>query len=152
MIHSKRVPLLHVLTLAFGLLLAPALVSAHCQIPCGIYDDHARVAAMSEDAATVAKAARLINELSAETDAQSRQQLVRWVMNKEQHAQNIIGTICDYFLTQRVKPDQDDYAQRLQRHHAVILAAMKAKQSASPEAAAELAKTIEALHDYYPGE
>ncbi len=152
MIDAKRIPLLSALTLTLGLLLAPGQASAHCQIPCGIYDDHARVDAMREDAATVAKAARLINELSAASDAQSQQQLVRWVMNKERHAQNIIGTISDYFLTQRVKPDQDDYAQRLQRHHAVILAAMKAKQSVSTEAAAELADRIEALFEYYPGE
>ena len=48
------------LSLAF----LPFTVSAHCQIPCGIYDDHARVNAMLEDAATVAKATKLIAELA----------------------------------------------------------------------------------------
>jgi len=76
--------------------------SAHCQIPCGIYDDHARIQAMLEDAATVAKAVKLINELAEKTDPQSQNQVVRWVMNKEKHAQNIISTVSDYFLTQRV--------------------------------------------------
>ena len=41
----------------------PQLVQAHCQIPCGIYDDHARVQSMLEDAATVEKSIKLIEKL-----------------------------------------------------------------------------------------
>jgi nickel superoxide dismutase len=134
---------------AFGLFQPPA-VKAHCQIPCGIYDDYARVQAMLEDAVTVIKSARLINELAGKTDPQSQNQLVRWVMNKEHHAQKIIATISDYFLTQRVKPDQKDYAERLQKHHAVILAAMQAKQNADVKYGQALQSSIEALAPYYP--
>jgi nickel superoxide dismutase len=123
---------------------------AHCQIPCGIYDDHARVKAMLEDAATVAKSVKLINELAGKTDAQSQNQTVRWVMNKERHAQNVISTIGDYFLTQRVKPGQEDYAERLVKHHAVIVAAMRAKQNADAAHADALKASIEALAAYYP--
>ena len=125
-------------------------VQAHCQIPCGIYDDHARVLSMLEDAATVDKSAKLIAELAGKSDAESQNQLVRWVMNKEQHAQNIIDTISDYFLTQRVKSSQDDYTERLVKHHTVIVAAMKAKQNADKKYAEELQKSIEALAPYYP--
>ena len=88
--------------------------------------------------------------LSGKTDVQSQNQMVRWVMNKEEHAQKIIGIISDYYLTQRVKPDQKDYAERLQKHHAVILAAMKAKQNANSESVNALKKSIEALAVYYP--
>lgn len=123
---------------------------AHCQIPCGIYDDHARVVAMLEDAATVEKSITLINELAGKSDAQSQNQLVRWVMNKENHAQKIISSISDYFLTQRVKSSQDDYTERLKKHHAVIVAAMKAKQNSDMAAAAALKESIEALMPYYP--
>jgi nickel superoxide dismutase len=105
---------------------------------------------MLEDAATVEKSARLIAELSGKSDAQSRNQLVRWIMNKEKHAQKVIATIGDYFLTQRVKPTQEDYAKRLERHHAVILAAMKSKQNADVKYAKTLKETIEALSSYYP--
>ncbi len=125
-------------------------VHAHCQIPCGIYDDHARVQSMLEDAATVAKSANSIAETAGKPDPQSQNQLVRWVMNKEDHAQKIIVTISDYFLTQRVKPDQQDYAERLAKHHAVILAAMKAKQNADVKYAVTLQESIEALAPYYP--
>ncbi|MCB1876689.1 MAG: superoxide dismutase, Ni [Chromatiales bacterium] len=125
---------------------------AHCQIPCGIYDDHARVQSMLEDAATVAKSIKLINELAGKTDAQSQNQLVRWVMNKEKHAQNVISAISDYFLTQRVKAKQEDYKDRLVKHHAVIVAAMQAKQNADEKFATTLTESIEALAPYYPAE
>ena len=92
----------------------------------------------------------MIGELGGKTDAQSQNQLVRWVMNKEAHAQKIITTISDYFLTQRVKPDQPDYAERLKNHHLVILAAMKAKQNADGASVESLKKSIEALSSYYP--
>lgn len=122
---------------------------AHCQIPCGIYNDHARVQLMLEDATTIKKSMTLIAELSEKSDAQSQNQLVRWVMNKEKHAQNIISTISDYFLTQRVKPNQKDYAGRLIKHHAVIIAAMKAKQNVDMKYAKELKESIEELLPYY---
>jgi nickel superoxide dismutase len=134
-----------------GLMLMTALpASAHCQLPCGIYDDYARVKLMLEDTATIEKATKMIAELSGKTDAQSQNQIVRWVMNKEKHAQNIITTISDYFLTQRVNPTQKDYSERLIKHHTVIVAAMKAKQNASGQYAEALKTAIEALAPYYP--
>ena len=39
-------------------------VRSHCQVPCGIFDDPARVDALKEDAATVRKAMVQINELA----------------------------------------------------------------------------------------
>lgn len=148
--NFKNVPPLAAFWLfaASVLLLNPA--HAHCQIPCGIYDDHARVQAMLEDSATVDKSVRLIGELAGKNDAQSQNQLVRWIMNKETHAQKIISTISDYFLTQRVKPGQPDYAERLQKHHQVILTAMKAKQNADMASAQALKASIEALLTFYP--
>jgi nickel superoxide dismutase len=125
-------------------------VYGHCQIPCGIYDDYARVKSMLEDVQTIEKSTKLINELAGKNDAQSKNQLVRWVMNKEKHAQNIISTISDYFLTQRVKPAQKDYITRLIKHHAVIIAAMKTKQHADQKEVQKLEKAVKALLSYYP--
>ncbi len=145
-----KVMLLVVCTLVgYGLLLPPQ-GHTHCQIPCGIYDDAARVKAMLEDAATVKKATKLIAQLAGKTDAQSQNQIVRWVVTKEQHAQRIISTINDYFLTQRVKTSQKDYAERLVKHHAVIIAGMKAKQNAGEKFAEALKGSLEALRSYYP--
>lgn len=135
---------------AGAIALLPQQAQSHCQVPCGIYDDHARVDSMLEDAATVVKAAGQMAELAGKTDAQSANQMVRWVMNKESHAQKVIQTISDYFLTQRVKTSQEDYAERLQKHHAIILAAMKAKQSADVKDAEALAEAIKGIASYYP--
>ncbi len=122
---------------------------SHCQVPCGIYDDAARVKAMLEDCETVSKAATKIAELSGKTDAQSKNQLVRWVNNKEIHAEKIISTIGNYFMTQRIKPSQKDYKERLVKHHTVILLAMKAKQKVDTENIKALHEAIEALAPYY---
>lgn len=123
---------------------------SHCQVPCGIYNDHARVESMLEDTATVAKACNEIAKLAAKSDPQSKNQLVRWIINKEKHAENIISTISGYFLTQRVKPAQKDYVRRLIKHHAVIITAMKAKQNTDIKYAKELKKCIDAILIYYP--
>ncbi|WP_028115560.1 superoxide dismutase [Ni] [Ferrimonas senticii] len=136
------------LIMTFSLL--PATALAHCQVPCGIYDDYARVMLMLEDAATIEKASAQMKALAGKTDPQSVNQMVRWVNNKESHAQNVIATISDYFLTQRVKPSQKDYAERLAKHHAVILAAMKAKQQADGKTAAALTAAVAELKVYYP--
>lgn len=149
MIKQSRNIIFTTAMIMFGFIM-PQLAHAHCQIPCGIYDDHARIKLMLEDAATIEKSVKLIGELSAKTDAQSTNQKIRWVMNKEQHAQNIISTISDYFLTQRVKSKQKDYTERLTKHHTVIVAAMKAKQNADMSFVKDLIKSIEALSSYYP--
>ncbi|PIE56514.1 MAG: superoxide dismutase [Desulfobulbus propionicus] len=130
-------------------LMVPTDSLAHCQVPCGIYDDHARVDAMFEDATTIEKASMLITQLAGKGDAQSQNQLVRWVMTKENHAENVISTISNYFLTQRVKASQEDYAERLAKHHAVMVAAMKTKQNTDPKFVEALKKAIEGIAPYY---
>ena len=122
---------------------------AHCQIPCGIYGDQTRFVTLNEHITTIEKSMNEINELAKDPQANANQ-LVRWVMNKETHAQNIISTISDYFLTQRVKPNQKDYTERLARHHAVIVAAMQAKQQADMKTVNKLREHVQALSPYYP--
>lgn len=138
------------LVVCLSVMIFPTQAQTHCQVPCGIYDDNARVVAMMEDVTTVRKAVTMLNELAAKTDVQSRQQFTRWVMNKETHSQRIISAIADYFLTQRVKPDQKDYVERLKKHHTVIVAAMKVKQNATMEPVDALEKCVKALLEYYP--
>ena len=138
------------LSLITTALIIPQQLTAHCQVPCGIYDDNARVKSMLEDVRTTAKAVKLINELASKTDAQSKNQVVRWVLNKEKHAQKIISTISDYFLTQRVKPSAKDYTERLVKHHTVIVAAMKVKQSTDIKSLEALHTAVDALTAYYP--
>lgn len=78
---------------------------SHCQVPCGIFQDQARVQGMMEDAATIRKAMVQTGELStkvASGDAQSLNQSCRWISTKDEHANRIISTTAEYFLAQRV--------------------------------------------------
>jgi hypothetical protein len=128
-------------------------VAAHCQVPCGIYDDAARVAAMKEDAATITKSIGKIRELSSKHDPQAFNQSVRWTTTKDAHAANIIATVSEYFLTQKVKPvapgaeGHDAYLEALATCHAVMVAAMKTKQMVDPAAAKALDAAIAAFDE-----
>lgn len=138
-----------------ALLLAPATARAHCQVPCGIYDDHNRVHRMKEDLATIAKAIKEISDLADKADAQSKNQLSRWVATKELHAENIIRVISDYFMAQKIKPAKGKkkkgaYVSQLARHHAVMVAAMNCKQSVDPKAVDGLAAAIKGIEKDWP--
>jgi nickel superoxide dismutase len=125
---------------------------AHCQVPCGIYGDQMRFEQMLEDEQTISKAQLQINELTTgEVDAQSVNQLARWVATKEEHATKIQQTIAAYFLAQRIKADNPAYVKQLTAAHTVIVNAMKCKQSADPETAKALEKSIFDLYRAYEG-
>jgi nickel superoxide dismutase len=144
------------LVAAMGVALSPTLGRAHCQVPCGIYDDPARVAQLREDATTIEKAVTEIASLAGKTDAQSANQLARWVATKDAHAGMIEETMGAYFLAQRIKPvepgaaDYDVYVRKLAEHHKVIVAAMRTKQSVDPKMVADLRAAIDAIAAYYP--
>ena len=150
----KRVIVLGLATVV-ALAALPRGAGSHCQVPCGIYDDEARIARMAEDATTIGKVIDSINDLAGKGDAQSANQLTRWIVTKEAHATNIITIVSEYFLTQKVKPAEsgsDDYAAYLEKladHHRVMRAAMKTKQSADPATALALSTTIDALAVHY---
>lgn len=130
----------------------PSVVHAHCQVPCGIYGDQRRFEEMLEDTQTIAKCIDQIGELSGTHDATGHNQLARWVMTKEDHANNIQKITADYFLAQRIKSDNPRYVAQLKAAHGVIVAAMKSKQAADPKTADALEKAIKDLHAAYEGE
>ena len=117
---------------------------SHCQIPCGIYDDKARIASMLEDAHTIEKA---LIELSK--NDLSKNQLIRWVNNKELHAQNIINCISNYFLAQKLSSSEEKYEEILSDLHNVIINAVKVKQKTRLEYCNQLKESIQKLKTYY---
>lgn len=127
------------------------LVAAHCQVPCGVYADSRRFEEMLEDTKTIAKAVDQINELAAKSDALSQNQLARWVITKEEHASNTQKIIAEYFMTQRIKADAEDYTERLTSAHGVMVAAMKAKQTVDPASAKALHDAILKFGEAYTG-
>ncbi len=139
--------LVPLLGLLLTMLTAPSAL-AHCQVPCGIYDDGARVKALMEDATTIEKAITEMTALANKRDVQSQNQFTRWVVTKESHASHIITVMAEYFLAQRVKPGED-YDKKLREHHAVIVAAMKAKQNSDLATVKALNEAIAKLTVYY---
>mmetsp|Transcript_18510 Transcript_18510/g.44548 ORF Transcript_18510/g.44548 Transcript_18510/m.44548 type:complete len:105 (-) Transcript_18510:209-523(-) len=91
--------------------------------------------------------------LAAESSAQSLNQMIRWVMTKEEHCKKIITTVSEYCLCQRVKKDvfksDKDYTEALIAHHAVMQAAMKCKQSVDTAAVDALDKAIDLFSKMY---
>ena len=130
-------------------LLSTNWLSAHCQVPCGVYGDSARFTQMLEDQTTIAKAIAQINDLADKKDGKSANQLARWVSTKEDHANKIQKIIAEYFLTQRIKSLSDDYADLLKGAHGVMVAAMKCKQGTDPTSANALKSAIENFQTVY---
>jgi len=105
-----------------------ARVGAHCEIPCGIYDDQLRADLIAEHSSTIEKSMKKIVELSKQNPV-NYNQLVRWISNKEKHADEIQHLVTQYFMTQRIKPDAKKYSEKLAVLHKMLIYAMKCKQS-----------------------
>ncbi len=151
----KSAPVLMALTIVmlFGCV---SQARAHCEIPCGIYGDEIRFFLLEEHVATIEKSMTMITELSREAD-QNYNQLVRWIDNKETHAQYFQDIISGYFMTQRVKPVEprdehyQDYLEKITLLHKLLIGAMRAKQTTDPEAAKELTSLLSRFRTAYYG-
>jgi nickel superoxide dismutase len=109
-----------------------SLVHAHCEIPCGIYDDPARIELMREHITTIERSMDQIHVLSKDMkngDVAYHNQMVRWVTNKEDHAGKLQHIVSQYFMTQRISADDEKYAEKIAVLHQILVAAMKCKQT-----------------------
>jgi nickel superoxide dismutase len=121
---------------------------AHCEIPCGIYEDSLRISLINEHITTIEKSMNMINELSKQTNP-NYNQLVRWITNKEEHANKIQEIVSQYFLHQRViitdssdKEKYNKYIKQLTSLHAIAVFSMKAKQSTDLTVIENLKKSV----------
>lgn len=127
------------------ILVMSVTISAHCQIPCGIYDDENQFSDLYQHVETIRKSMSKIEDKQQNTNQQ-----VRWVLNKEEHATLIQDVMNHYFLIQRIKPKSEDdskkelkhYNQLLTSAHKVIVLSMKAKQSTDLDVATKLHDAI----------
>ena len=128
---------------------------AHCQVPCGIYDDAVRIVQIEEDITTIRKAMNMINDLAGKSDAQSLNQISRWVSTKESHAQNAQETILNYFLAQRVKAkekgnkDRQKYVDQTLTLHQLIVKMMKCKQTVDQRNCSDAYELLDKFTDLY---
>ena len=122
--------------------------SSHCEIPCGIYDDPLRIKLLLEHTATIEKSMKQIAELE-KADHHHANQIVRWVMNKEKHADEVQEIATQYFMTQRIKLDTDKYAEKLGLLHQMLIYSMKCKQTTDLENTAKLRGAIKKFEALY---
>jgi nickel superoxide dismutase len=138
-------------------LLTPGLVLGHCEIPCGIYDDEARLNLLAEHITTIEKSMTEIVALSAAGD-KNYNQLVRWVMNKEDHANQYMDVVTQYFMTQRIKPVEpaeagyDKYVKSVTLLQQMLVSAMKCKQTTDAAHTAKLKQLLDEFRTLYLGD
>jgi len=143
----KKTGLQALLIVTLLLFVAP-YAAAHCEIPCGIYDDEMRFNMIAEHITTIEKSMKEIQGLEKEKSI-NYNQLVRWITNKENHADALQEIVTQYFMTQRIKPDTENYEKKLAGLHKMLLFAMKCKQSTDLSHIGALRGLLEEFHDLY---
>jgi nickel superoxide dismutase len=137
-----------VLLIICAVFLASSYVAAHCEIPCGIYDDAMRVKMIAEHITTIEKSMNQVMKLQGEKPV-NYNQLVRWVTNKDDHASKLQHIVTQYFMTQRIKPDATKYQEKLVVLHKMLLYAMKCKQTTDLDNVNTLRSLLKQFEDLY---
>jgi nickel superoxide dismutase len=151
---TRKLALLGALAMAvvFG-----SLAYSHCQVPCGIYGDDTRFKLIAEHIQTIEKSMVQIGE-NMDQDPPNGNQIVRWVNNKEKHADEISHIVTYYFMAQRVKiPPAGDakanaaYVKKLTLLHQMLVYSMKAKQTTDLSNVDKLRHLLEDFKKAYSG-
>ncbi len=144
---------LFLLIFIFALMINQAY--SHCQIPCGIYGDHTRFDMLVEHIQTIEKGMNQINELSKNSSANINQ-LVRWINNKDKHADEFTEIVTYYFLAQRIKITDSQkteefagYQKKLTLLHQMMVFSMKCKQTTDLKNVEELKSLVSQFEDIY---
>ena len=144
-----------IITMLVLSIFAANLAYSHCQVPCGIYGDQLRIELLKEHVTTIEKAMNQINELSRNPGA-NMNQLVRWVENKDKHADEFTEIITYYFLAQRIKikdpgnsKEFQDYQKKLTYLHQMMVFSMKAKQTTDIKNTSKLKQLVEEFAGIY---
>ena len=140
--------ILHIILGITALFVTANSAQAHCEIPCGIYDDEMRIEMIFEHITTIEKSMNQIMELEKK-DNHNSNQLIRWVTNKEHHANELQEIATQYFMTQRIKFDAKDYDKKLGLLHQMLVYAMKCKQSTDLAHTAKLTSVINDFKQLY---
>ncbi len=128
---------------------------AHCEVPCGIYNDQLRIELLMEHFTTIEKAMKQIDALSKKSPV-NYNQIVRWINTKEEHAIKIQKIVSKYFMAQRIKIKQADdkvaynkYIRQISLAHKLLVTAMKAKQTTDLKYVEILRKTLREFTESY---
>lgn len=144
-----------IIGLFFLLLMAwSAGAASHCEIPCGIYDDAMRIKLIREHIDTIEKSMKMVKKLTGQEE-KNYNQIVRWINNKEAHAEELQHIVYQYFMTQRINPagEEDEeyghYIEKLALLHQLLIGAMKSKQALEPDYIANMRKLVDKFEKSY---
>ncbi len=154
--HKKKI-LLYSVAAILLVLGGSRIVWSHCEIPCGIYNDPMRLDMIAEHIQTIEKSMNQINQLSA-AENKDNNQLVRWIMNKENHADYLSDIVTQYFMKQRINPVEDKqneaygkYIRELTLLHQMMFYSMKCKQATDLKNVAQLKRCLGEFRTSYLG-
>lgn len=114
--------------LALSALTMTSSLQAHCQMPCGIYHDDMVYDQIDQFVETVYKGMSIINENKIGTPKE-KNEMVRWVVQKEKCCNEAADMITTYFLQQKIKPGEDDTVKRLVSAHKLLFLMVAIKQN-----------------------
>jgi len=144
-----------IFALLLVIVLSANIAYSHCQIPCGIYGDYTRIDLLKEHISTIEKAMNQVNNLSKDPSA-NMNQLVRWVDNKDTHADEFTEIVTYYFLSQRIKivdsGKTDEfvvYQNKVTLLHQMMVFSMKCKQTTDLKNVEKLKSLVSQFVDVY---
>ena len=143
--NSKIFSILTIIILSLAI---TSEAAAHCEIPCGIYDDQLRIKLIDEHIDTIEKSINQIRALEKQPPA-NYNQLVRWINNKEAHADEVQHIVSQYFMTQRIKIDAKQYDLKISLLHKMLVFAMRCKQTTDLENIVQLRSLLKEFSSLY---
>jgi len=117
--------------LTFGIaltLLGQGVLSAHCQMPCGIYHDDMVFDQIDQYIETMYKGITVLNDNKFDS-VKDKNEFVRWVIQKEKASDEAANLILTYFLQQKIKPGEADTQKRLAGAHELLFLIVQIKQN-----------------------
>lgn len=119
--------------LAMGMLAFSDCAFSHCQMPCGIYHDDMVFEMIDQYLETMYKATTELGHLQNGTTLKDKNQFVRWVIEKENASNEASKILTEYFLQQKIKPDEEDTPKKLIATHKLLFLIVRIKQNADLE-------------------
>ncbi len=114
--------------LALSSLFCGNILSAHCQMPCGIYHDDMVFDQIDQYIETMVKGISVMKDSKFET-LRERNEFIRWVMTKDRLSDETAELITTYFLQQKIKPGEEDTPKRLEAAHRMLFLIVQIKQT-----------------------
>ncbi len=104
-----------------------AYLSAHCQMPCGIYHDEMVFDQVDQYVETMVKCISVLEDDKFKT-IQDYNVATRWILEKENASNDIAELIMIYFLQQKIKPGEEDTTKKVVSAQKLLFYLVQIKQ------------------------